>query len=76
MSLQENVKGINMMFLAVGLLNLINGIMTIRDKTPFIENDSISYHYTNLIVAILFLSLALLFNLKLLYDKRQEENEE
>lgn len=76
MSLQENVKGINMMFLAVGLLNLINGIMTIRDKTPFIENDSISYHYTNLIVAILFLSLTLLFNLKLLYDKRQEENEE
>lgn len=76
MSLQENVKGINMMFLAVGLLNLINGIMTIRDKTPFIENDSISYRYTNLIVAILFLSLTLLFNLKLLYDKRQEENEE
>lgn len=76
MSLQENVKGINMMFLAVGLLNLINGIMTIRDKTPFIENDSISYHYTNLIVAILFLSLTLLFNLKLLYDKSQEENEE
>ncbi len=76
MSLQENVKGINMMFLLVGLLNLVTGVITIRDKIPFVENGRISYHYTNLIVAILFLALTLLFNLKLLYDKRQEENEE
>lgn len=76
MSLQENAKGINIMFLLVGALNLITGIVNMRDGIPFIENGAISYRYTNLIVAILFLALTLMFDLKLLYNKKQEDDEE
>lgn len=76
MSLQENAKGINIMFLLVGVVNLIAGIVDVREGVSFLEKGEVSYRYTNLIVAVLFLALTLMFNLKLLYDKRQEENEE
>ena len=76
MSLQENAKGINMMFLFVGVLNLITGIVNVREGIPFLDNGRISYRYTNLIVAILFLALTLMFDLKLLYNKKQEDDEE
>lgn len=76
MSLQENAKGINMMFLLVGVLNLITGIINMRDGLPFIENGAISYRYTNFICAVLFLALTLMFDLKLLYNKKQEDDEE
>ena len=42
----------------------------------FLEKGAVSYRYTNLIVAVLFLALTLMFNLKLLYNRKQEENEE
>ena len=76
MSLQENAKGINIMFLLVGVVNLIAGIVDVREGVSFLEKGEVSYRYTNLIVAVLFLALTLMFNLKLLYDKRQVENEE
>lgn len=76
MSLQENAKGINIMFLLAGVVNLIAGIVDVREGVSFLEKGEVSYRYTNLIVAVLFLALTLMFNLKLLYDKRQEENEE
>ena len=76
MSLQENAKGINIMFLLAGVVNLIAGIVDVREGVSFLEKGAVSYRYTNLIVAVLFLALTLMFNLKLLYDKRQEENEE
>ena len=64
------------MFLLVGVVNLIAGIVDVREGVSFLEKGEVSYRYTNLIVAVLFLALTLMFNLKLLYDKRQEENEE
>lgn len=76
MSLQENAKGINIMFLLVGVVNLIAGIVDVREGVSFLEKGAVSYRYTNMIVAVLFLALTLMFNLKLLYDKRQVENEE
>lgn len=76
MSLQENAKGINMMFLFVGVLNLLTGIVNVREGIPFLDNGRISYRYTNLIVAVLFLALILMFDLKLLYNKKQEDDEE
>lgn len=76
MSLQENAKGINIMFLLVGVVNLIAGIVDVREGVSFLEKGEVSYRYTNMIVAVLFLALTLMFNLKLLYDKRQVENEE
>ena len=76
MSLQENAKGINIMFLLAGVVNLIAGIVDVREGVSFLEKGAVSYRYTNLIVAVLFLALTLMFNLKLLYNRKQEENEE
>lgn len=76
MSLQENAKGINIMFLLVGVVNLIAGIVDVREGVSFLEKGEVSYRYTNLIVAVLFLALTLMFNLKLFYNRKQEENEE
>lgn len=76
MSLQENARGINMMFVLVGVLNLIPAVKTLQEGAPFIEHDVISFHYTNLVCVILFFALTLIFDLKLLYNKAQEENED
>lgn len=73
LSLQENAKEFNIMGIVISILNLVPGFLSLYKKQPFLVNNSISYHYINLMVGILFLLITLLFDLKLIYDKRAEE---
>ena len=73
LSLQENAKEFNIMGIVISILNLIPGFLSLSRKQPFLVNGSISYRYINLMVGGLFLLITLLFDLKLVYDKRSEE---
>lgn len=73
LSLQENAKEFNIMGIVISILNLIPGFLSLSRKQPFLVNGSISYRYINLMVGGLFLLITLLFDLKLIYDKRAEE---
>lgn len=73
LSLQENAKEFNIMGIVISILNLAPGFLSLYKKQPFLVNNSISYHYINLMAGILFLLITLLFDLKLIYDKRAEE---
>ncbi len=73
LSLQENAKEFNIMGIVISALNLIPGFLSLSRKQPFLVNGSISYRYINLMVGGLFLLITLLFDLKLIYDKRAEE---
>ena len=61
------------MGIVISILNLAPGFLSLYKKQPFLVNNSISYHYINLMAGILFLLITLLFDLKLIYDKRAEE---
>lgn len=75
MSLYENAKGIIMMFLVVGISNIVIGILNL-EKQPMIENEALSIHCINLIVGITFLIILAVFCGKLLYDRRNTKEEE
>lgn len=75
MSLYENAKGIIMMFLVVGICNIGIGILNL-EKQPLIENKALSIYCINLIVGSTFLIILAVFCGKLLFDKRNTEEEE
>lgn len=75
MSLYENAKGIIMMFLVVGISNVGIGILSL-EKQPIIENKALSIYCINLIVGSMFLIILAVFCGKLLFDKRNIQEEE
>lgn len=75
MSLYENVKGVILMFSAVALLNLIIGIESISEQRPLLEKGVLSTDWLNLIVGILFMVIVIVFCGKVLYNKKQEDEE-
>lgn len=76
MSLYENVKGVVIMFSAIGILNIAIGIGNIVDGTPLVENGVLSVGCTNLIVGLLFVYILPVFIGRVIYNKQLEEDEE
>lgn len=76
MSLYENAKGVILMFGIVGMLNLSIGFCKIKDDDFFIEKGVISVNSVNLIVGIVFVIILLVFCAKLIYDKKNNVEEE
>lgn len=75
MSLYENARGIIMVFSIVGILNIAVGIRTILERRPLLENGAVSVEWTNLVVGILFLVILIVFCGKVIYNKKQFEEE-
>lgn len=75
MSLYENVRGIIIVFSIVGILNIAVGILMILEKHPLLENGTISVEWTNLVVGILFFVILIVFCGKVLYNKKQLDEE-
>lgn len=76
MSLYENVKGVVIMFSAVGILNIAIGIGNIVDGTSLIENGVLSVRCTNLIVGLLFIYILPVFIGRVIYNNKQLEEDE
>ncbi len=76
MSLYENVKGVVIMFSAIGILNIAIGIGNIVDGTPLIENGVLSVRCTNLIVGLLFIYILPVFIGRVIYNNKQLEEDE
>ena len=75
MSLYENAQGIITVFSIVGILNIAVGIRTILERRPLLEDGAISVEWTNLVVGILFLVILIVFCGKVLYNKKQLDEE-
>lgn len=75
MSLYENIRGIIMVFSIVGILNIAVGIRTILERRPLLENGAISIEWTNLVVGILFFVILIVFCGKVIYNKKQFDEE-
>ncbi len=76
MSLYENAKGILMMFLAIALLNIALVVKNILNGVPFIENGTLSSDYLNLIAGLMFVYIIPLFAARVMYNKKQLEEDE
>ncbi len=76
MSLYENVKGVVIMFSAIGLLNIAIGIGNIVDGVPLIENGVLSTRCANLIVGLLFVYILPVFIGRVIYNNKQLEEDE
>lgn len=75
MSLYENIRGIIMVFSIVGILNIAVGIRTILEGRPLLDDGAISVEWTNLVVGILFFVILIVFCGKVIYNKKQFEEE-
>lgn len=76
MSLYENVKGVVIMFSAIGILNIAIGIGNIVDGVPLIENGVLSTRCANLIVGLLFVYILPVFIGRVIYNNKQLEEDE
>lgn len=76
MSLYENAKGVLILFVAVGLLNFGVTAGNIAHGMKLIEDNKLSASSLNLMVGIVFMIVAAVFAGKLLYDKKQEKEDE
>lgn len=75
MSLYENTRGIITVFSIVGILNIAVGIRTILERRPLLENGAVSVEWTNLVVGIMFLVILIVFCGKVIYNKKQFDEE-
>lgn len=75
MSLYENPKGIIILFLIAAVINIAVGIGNILHGDKLIENGTILYNSVNLMIGVLFLIIVGVFCGKLIYDRRQENEE-
>lgn len=76
MSLYENARGVSLLFCFVCLMNLICGIRNIVNRDPFLENGVISTDSINMIAAILFAVILVVFAIRVLYNSRHIEEED
>ena len=78
MSLYENPKGLIIMFLVIGLLNLVLGGAVVLRMGTLLENGVLSVYCVNLETGILFLTVLGMFVARLLKggDSSEEEDEE
>lgn len=75
MSLYENVKGIIIMFSCIGLMNILIALRGIHEGNSMVENGTISTNCMNFIIGIMFLVLLIVFCGKVLYNKKQLEED-
>lgn len=76
MSLTENAKGINLMFALIALINLASSVPALSDKKLLLDHGVLSVRCMNLTCAILFTLILVVFNAKLIYDKKQEKDDD
>lgn len=76
MSLYENAKGVLILFVIVALLNFGLTAGNIAHGMKLIEDNQLSGSSINLMIGIIFIIIAAVFAGKLLYDKKQEQEDE
>lgn len=76
MSLYENAKGVLILFALVSLLNFGLTAGNIAHGMKLIEDNKLSGSSMNLMIGIIFIIIAAVFAGKLLYDKKQEQEDE
>lgn len=76
MSLYENVRGVILLLSAIGILNIGTGMRAIWEKQPLLENGTISLKYTNLVVGALLCVILAVFCARVLYNKKESEEDE
>lgn len=76
MSLTENAKGINAMFALIALINYATSIPVITNKKLLLDHGVLSVRCMNLTCAVLFTLILVVFNAKLIYDKKQEKDDD
>ena len=76
MSLYENVKGVVIMFAAIGISNLGIGINNLIGGMPLVEKGVLSSGCVNLIVGALFVYILPVFIGRVIYNNKQLEEDE
>lgn len=76
MSLYENAKGVLILFVLAALLNFGITAGNIAHGTKLIEDNKLSGSSINLMIGIIFIIISAVFAGKLLYDKKQEQEDE
>ena len=75
MSLYENVKGIVITFAVLGISNIGIGLANMNGE-KLIENGVLTKGCYNIIVGVMFLYIILVFVGRVIYSKKQMENDE